>query len=326
MTFFFSSEEGTTGAVLAQDPKELDFLEPLVGEFEAGETLNHFVPGENDQEYDTAKVSIRRERNAKNPAYHHLEESDGLEQGGEECYFEEEPKRLRNVGGSQNEDDVSLLVDVLDDDKAGDTKDETGLDATMVAFDIFKSVCDTFTAEEFKHWYDLYATDLFKPEITLGLKKCMEEQDPRLRRDFMYSKNLEFVPDMPVGRALYYGTYAEGLSVKNPDANFIKLTMVDRFPEGAKNFNEYIGESKIMNLCQHLYFKQLRDDGELDPCDYWFHSVIKLPTGTRYVVRAHCLVIERAIEGDVSSETRLIELQDVSHIYQDILNLPPLPL
>ncbi|GBG34955.1 Hypothetical Protein FCC1311_111782 [Hondaea fermentalgiana] len=200
--------------------------------------------------------------------------------------------------------------------------DELASAANVMAYEIFKTVCDTFTPEEFTKWYQLYSQTIFIPRIAIELKRNMDRDDPRLRQSFMFASQMQFLPNVPKGILMYKGSYVKGFVTTKQDATATQI-MDGLIMEGADaRLYEETQASKIMLLCQHLHFKQLVTEGSLNPSDYWFHNILRLPTGRLMILRGHTWTVSRS--EDIASEVRRCEMQDVTAAFPDIMRLPPL--
>jgi hypothetical protein len=208
-------------------------------------------------------------------------------------------------------------------DGGGTAEEEDRIEHSLVAYEIFRGVCETFTEQEFKRWYDTFAATLFLPNVARGLKYFMDRGDPRLRADFMFSSNCMFLPDLPIARLEYSGSYAKGfrLTRVDPLAEAI-LGLVEHEVLGQLGVYESLVESKMMLICQHLFFKQMVAQSEIDLRQYWFHTILVVAGGRR-VVRSYSKVVSNF--GDIDNELRTLDFQDASPAYQSILDLPPLP-
>jgi hypothetical protein len=208
-------------------------------------------------------------------------------------------------------------------DGGGTAEEEDRLENSLVAYEIFRGVCETFTEQEFKRWYDLFAATLFLPNVARGLKYFLDRGDPRLRADFMFSSKCMFLPDLPIARLEYSGSYAKGfrLTGVDPLAQTI-LGLVEHEVLGHEGVYESLVESKMMLICQHLFFKQMVAQNEINISQYWFHTILVV-AGRRIVIRGYSKVVSNF--GDIDNELRTLDFQDASEAYQSILDLPPLP-
>mmetsp|Transcript_1754 Transcript_1754/g.3446 ORF Transcript_1754/g.3446 Transcript_1754/m.3446 type:complete len:549 (+) Transcript_1754:336-1982(+) len=270
-------------------------------------------------------------------AYASIDESDGADFVDMETRDFYKPKRTRsNSRSSDLEDELVFLVDALEETRGhteprATTKDEnsevdpeqTSLEASLMAYEIFRNVCETFTPEEFKRWYDMYAKTLFLPNVARGLKYFMDRNDPRLCPEFMFSNQCSFLPEKPVCKLMYQGSYARGFKLNFADENTISVLELDAVDMSQPNIYEALTDSKMMLLCQHLFFKQLVAKGEINLSHYWFHTIVRLASGVRKVLRGRSIV--KCHFNDVDKEIRSMELQDVSEEYARVLEMPPLP-
>lgn len=235
-------------------------------------------------------------------------------------------RHRRSDTGYSDSKEFEYLQAALEDNNEKEETEEgntSSMDAAMVAFDIFKSVCETFTSDEFARWYRLYSQTIFLPDIARSLKYHMDHDDLRFRKSFMFAPHLEFSDKSPVGLMVYKGTYAAGFVTVDQDDKATNIMDGLVMKGRDSRLYEETQASKMMFLCQHLYFKQMVTDGLLNPRDYWFHNLLRLPTGRCMVLRGHSVVTSG--EGLSGEDVRHLHIQDVSDQYPEILALPDLP-
>jgi len=101
------------------------------------------------------------------------------------------------------------------------------------------------------------------------------------------------------------------------DQQLIDLIGYDPTNQDYESFYSNMLDSKIVDLFMHIIYKLRVKKGSINELNYWHQAIVRFPNGRRIVCRAHCHWFE-----PTKLRTRM---QDVSHLYEDLLNLPALP-
>ena len=134
---------------------------------------------------------------------------------------------------------------------------------------------------------------------------------------------------MPIAYGLFKGTYSKGWELLKGSPELTELFGYETV--GNIHFYELIMESKVLDLFAHLVYKKKVAQGSIRPLDYFMQQIVNVTKkGQRYrlVTRVHCWWFANSQETLLTEESNNamhVRMQDVSALYQDILDMPPLP-
>lgn len=221
------------------------------------------------------------------------------------------------ASGTSGESTLQDFIMEESDDGFGNSLDPNG----MVLCDIiFKTFCDRMNQQQFSREYGRVQGLLFNTAFGKSLRTAMDNKDPRVSVEFMFpGEDTTFVSGRPIGKIIqrertpgsndfvteWSDDYAKGILKLNPAGRSDVVDSMD------KNDMSYI-MSKYYLL---EYFSPEKTH------EFWFQRLLTRPDGTSVVIRAFCTT---ELGGRETRSSKTISLQDVTHLYNHILSLPPL--
>jgi len=227
---------------------------------------------------------------------------------------------------SPSPSEEEILLDILESNpkaakKIEEVKSNGGLDESvegaLLAFEWFKAACDIMNEDEFVVWYNRHVSKLFDSRISKELNLVIRNNDPRIDPAWLFPDYSQFDSSVPIGNASFEGNYATGVKFSVVDQQLIDLIGYDPTNQDYESFYSNMLDSKIVDLFMHIIYKLRVKKGSINELNYWHQAIVRFPNGRRIVCRAHCHWFE-----PTKLRTRM---QDVSHLYEDLLNLPALP-
>ncbi|CAK9034520.1 Uncharacterized protein SCF082_LOCUS20885 [Durusdinium trenchii] len=193
-----------------------------------------------------------------------------------------------------------------------ETQDPTGL---ALAHHMFQTTTNLLDKAQCSREFEKL-TKVFSPEIAAALRAAVDRRDPRIQTPFLFPLCETFVEGVPIASIISTASTGDGSDQVVTASNSVARAILRFDPTGIENlFDDHLESSSIAFLVSR--FVQARQS----ILPGWFHRIVSLGDGTRAVFRGlvHC---EYGPNGKLSMETRF---QDVSFLFQDLLNMHPLP-
>lgn len=239
----------------------------------------------------------------------------------------EEEDELKLLGESLLDGHGNEMVDGFNDDGVDSQDSQDSQEVSPFSNDIMNHASQVLSEEEFRKWYITSASTLFTPEISISIESAFHRNDPRISELFMYPSDPSmccFLSDLPKGTAFFFGGFSCGFNIDECDKEACTI-VEDENPRNKPDLYEQRMDCQVMFLFQHLLYKQKLARNQIDPLDFWMQTILRLPSGRRIVVRMHLQVIyPKVLNIDPRNQKSKLQIQDISHLYYDLLALPPL--
>lgn len=229
---------------------------------------------------------------------------------------------------STDEHDLDSLVDPKRMSRLGISKPTTAprlgssTAVQKVVFEIHNRTCSSVGPLDWKSWIEKYGKFLQSENFAKALKLYITQEDPRLKEDFLFPDAM--IDGLPLGTfraTLDVDISANGGTCLFSDDTFNKI--VGQNPVGMKGFFVSI-LSPLQRLCiSRIWFKRIGENGGsyMNFFSRWrvTQSAYTLKNGEVKVLRSN----NRLTPDKNGTPFIDVRIQDVTHLYPNIVALPP---
>ncbi|GBG32480.1 Hypothetical Protein FCC1311_087052 [Hondaea fermentalgiana] len=193
-----------------------------------------------------------------------------------------------------------------------------------VAFEIYNRTCSTLDPQEWKSWTEKYGGFLRSENFAKALRLYISRDDPRLKEDFLFPAKQALIDGLPVGN--FRATVDVDITTNGGTCVFsdkIFNETVGQDPLGMKGFFVSV-LSPLQRLCMsRVWLKRIHESGQ-SYLEYFATSRITqgaftLRSGEVKVLRSD----NRVLRDEDGNPFIHVRVQDLSHLYPDIVSLPP---
>lgn len=236
------------------------------------------------------------------------------------------------ASATSSENSASLqdfLLEETQNDGFGYSTDPHG----MVLCDIiYKSFCERMLPGQFARECSRINSLLFNPKFAQSLRTAIDNKDPRLAIEFMYPftnpSTAKFAPNAPIGKLVMSERFPKTNEFVVQSCDNVTKQILKIDPSGMVNLFDALDNTDMSFVMSKYYWVEHFKSDNLNR--YWIQRFITLGNGRRAVVRAFIVVNEDSIvkqeqQGATqrNSSKLSVSIQDVSHLYQNLLQLPP---